>query len=475
MSERVFFAPSATECGYAFQVADDAGAVVDVVRTAGGTGVQGAFVDVAAFVADGDAHVHAEVVAAGLGGDVQERAVAGFRQGFVEVQVQRGAAVEPVHQFFAVQQEFVERVDFFVFDDVEIGVVAFAADLVAVGFVPFGVFHAEVFGGNELSVELHAVVLAGGLVGFEYGFQTTLDEVDVIVVVADFDALRLGGSRHTVDTDGEELFVQRDEACIVNGQHSGGLIFFHQFAVGVLIFVDFGDFGGKVAPVLLQPVHVDGDDVDGTGCHAARAECIAEGSVFNGVAQTAAGSQGVGIVGKIDEEGIALRQLFRHCVGEHGVFAFAAISQHRSGHDGESQNGFGAFLIEPFEEEVLQLRHARPHRFAEIGEDEIAEHCVEIVLIVNGNIPEYALIAARGSGLVDAVHHLLHVVGDFFAVGFQIIVAIVFAGKVVEIGQKFHRRHRAGKLRADGKHQVDKRTAKRSQMLRCFGFAAEFA
>ena len=429
----------------------------------------------AAFVANGNAYVHAEVVAAGLRGDVQERAVARFGQGFVKVQVQRGATVEPVHQFFAVQQEFVERVDFFVFNDVEIGVVALAADFVAVGFVPFGVFHAEVFGRDKLGVELHAVVLAGGLVGFEYGFQTALDKVNVVVVVTDFDALRFGGFRHAVDADGEELFVQRDEACIVNGQHAGSLVFFHQFAVGVLVFVDFGHFGGKVAPVLFQPVHVDGDDVDGTGRHAARAECVAEGTVFNGVAQAAAGSQGVGIIGKIDEEGIAFCQLFRHFVGEHGVFAFAAIGQHRSGHDGESQNGFDALLIEPFEEEVLQLRHARPHRFAEIGEDEIAEHRIEIVLIVNGNIPKYALIAARGGGLVDAVHHLLHVVGDFFAVGFQIIVAVVFAGEVVEISQKFHRCHRAGKLRADGEHKIDKRAAKRSQMLRCFGFAAEFA
>ena len=37
-----------------------------------------------------------------------------MRQGFVEIQVQGGAAVEPVHEFFAVQQEFVERVGFFV-------------------------------------------------------------------------------------------------------------------------------------------------------------------------------------------------------------------------------------------------------------------------------------------------------------------------------------------------------------------------
>ena len=66
MSERVLFAPSATEGRHTLQIADHSCAVVDVVRTTGGTGVQGAFVDMAAFVADGDAHVHAEVVAAGL-------------------------------------------------------------------------------------------------------------------------------------------------------------------------------------------------------------------------------------------------------------------------------------------------------------------------------------------------------------------------------------------------------------------------
>ena len=59
----MFFTTTATEGGYALQVADNTGAVVDVMRTAGGTGVQGTFVDVAAFVADGDTHIHAEVVA----------------------------------------------------------------------------------------------------------------------------------------------------------------------------------------------------------------------------------------------------------------------------------------------------------------------------------------------------------------------------------------------------------------------------
>lgn len=55
------------------------------MAAAGRTGMQSAFVNVAAFVANGDAHVHAEVVAAGLRSNVQEGAVAGFGQGFVEV------------------------------------------------------------------------------------------------------------------------------------------------------------------------------------------------------------------------------------------------------------------------------------------------------------------------------------------------------------------------------------------------------
>ena len=55
--------------------------------------MQGAFIDMAAFVADGDAHVHTEVVAAGLRGDVQQRAVVGFRQDFVEIQVQRRGCI----------------------------------------------------------------------------------------------------------------------------------------------------------------------------------------------------------------------------------------------------------------------------------------------------------------------------------------------------------------------------------------------
>ena len=71
MPQRVLFAPAAAEGGNAFEITDDAGAVVDVVRAAAAARLQGAFVDVAAVVADGDAHVDAEVVAAGACGDIE--------------------------------------------------------------------------------------------------------------------------------------------------------------------------------------------------------------------------------------------------------------------------------------------------------------------------------------------------------------------------------------------------------------------
>ena len=124
-----------------------------------------------AFVADGDAHVDAEVVAAGVRRDVQQFAVAFPAQRFVEVQMQRRAAVQPVDEFASVQDEFVEGVGaVVVFDEVEVGVVAVARDLVAVAFVPAGVFHAEVFCRHEFGVVAHTVCGARTLVGVVDGF-----------------------------------------------------------------------------------------------------------------------------------------------------------------------------------------------------------------------------------------------------------------------------------------------------------------
>ena len=76
MPQCVLFAAGAAEGRHALEIADHAGAVIDIAAAAGAARFSGAFVDVAAFVADGDFHVHAEIIAAGAGGDVKQLAVA---------------------------------------------------------------------------------------------------------------------------------------------------------------------------------------------------------------------------------------------------------------------------------------------------------------------------------------------------------------------------------------------------------------
>ena len=145
-----------------------------------------------------------------------------------------------------------------------------------------------------------------------------------------------------------------------------------------------------------------------------------------------------------------------------------------NGNDREGEDGALALGVEPFEEVVLQCGDALPVRMREIREDEVAKHRFEVVLVVDGDVPEGALVAARGSRLVDGIDDVLQVVGDVFFVGAQVVVAVILAREVVEVGEEFDGGDRPGKLRADGEDEIDERTAEGSEMLRCAGFAAEF-
>ena len=102
----------------------------------------------------------------------------------------------------------------------------------------------------------------------------------------------------------------------------------------------------------------------------------------------------------------------------------------------------------------MQRGDALPVRAAEVREDEVAEHGVEVVLVVDGDVPEGALVAARGGGLVERIDDVLQVVGDVLFMRAQVVVAIVLAREVVKIGEKFDGGDRPGKLRADGENEV---------------------
>ncbi len=69
---------------------------------------------------------------------------------------------------------------------------------------------------------------------------------------------------------------------------------------------------------------------------------------------------------------------------------------------------------------------------------------------------------------------MLQVVFDLFAMGLQIIIAIIFTGKIIKIGQKLDRGHSAGKLTGHGEYKVNKAAAKGLQMFRSLRLAPQF-
>ena len=70
-----------------------------------------------------------------------------------QIHVQRRTASQVLDVFLAVQTEFVQDIGVRVFHDVKIAVVTVAVDFITVFLVPFGVFHAYVFGRNHFAIE----------------------------------------------------------------------------------------------------------------------------------------------------------------------------------------------------------------------------------------------------------------------------------------------------------------------------------
>jgi len=89
MPALMFGAARFTEGRYPLEVTDDTGAVIDVAAATGGAGLQRTFIDVLAAIAQGDADINTKVVTTGFSGEVQQSQIAGGRQFFFEVQMQR--------------------------------------------------------------------------------------------------------------------------------------------------------------------------------------------------------------------------------------------------------------------------------------------------------------------------------------------------------------------------------------------------
>ena len=123
-----------------------------------------------------------------------------------------------------------------------------------------------------------------------------------------------------------------------------------------------------------------------------------------------------------------------HSAGKFLIFALAFAGQHGHGDHREGQDAFSALVIEPVEEEILQFLQGFPLRLAVIRKHKFAEHAVEVELIVNRDIPEHTLVATGRRRLINGVHHMLQMVGNLLGMRGQILIAIILAGKVIEVG-----------------------------------------
>ncbi len=170
--------------------------------------------DVAAFVADGDFHVHAKIIAAGAGGDVKQRAIARFGLRFHPDSGAAPNAVEPFGELAPVQQKFIERVGFIVFHHIKNTNYSNRAPLYSRRLCPIGRFSRRDFLPAQIGVEAHAVLFWRRLCWLRKWFSDGLAEFDVFGVVAHFYAAGFGRFGHAVDADGEKLLVERDKAGI---------------------------------------------------------------------------------------------------------------------------------------------------------------------------------------------------------------------------------------------------------------------
>src|SRR5574344_1057421 len=134
-------------------VSNNSREIVHIATVAVGTGLQIAFVDVAAVVADGVWDVECEVVAPFSGGYTKNLAILNLTEMLGEIGVESRTAREVLDIFLTVKAKFVEKIERFVFNTIKVAVVAVARYLITVFTVPLGVFHANIFGRNHFAVE----------------------------------------------------------------------------------------------------------------------------------------------------------------------------------------------------------------------------------------------------------------------------------------------------------------------------------
>ena len=245
----------------------------------------------------------------------------------LKVEMKRAASVEVVGDLLPIHLDLVERCEALILHAVEVGVVAVALCGKSCLSVPFGILDAEVLRWDELGVEAYAVLLQGFLIlCLKYGEQLG-KKLFVSCLVVDVIPEIFCRLHNTVQSDGEELFVDVHVASCVSGEQSSFDIILIHHTGGYEIKVHISNhrlkgIEGKSCNVpmhdilLHEAVHVDGDNLCTSCDDAARAEGVTKGVVSKLVAKAAAGGKAVHAVTHIDKKAVSLAHLLCTVVAE---------------------------------------------------------------------------------------------------------------------------------------------------------------
>ena len=216
-----------------------------------------------------------------------------------------------------------------------------------------------------------------------------------------------------------------------------------------------------VHSLLDATVQVDGQHTLRTSRNTTGTQRVGEAVVRDLVPQAAARGKRVGVVAHVGEERVTLGIHLSREVAPLLVLGLAIlVGQQRHGLHGESQQRLGSLAVEPLHETLLQPGESLPVGLRTIGEVELAEDALEVILVIVSHIPEHSLVVAGTRGLVERIHNLLEVVRDDLVDGtllqthvsllvgtLVVVLAILLADEIVHVHQELRRSAGTGEHR----------------------------
>ena len=153
---------------------------------------------------------------------------------------------------------------------------------------------------------------------------------------------------------------------------------------------------------------------------------------------------------------------------------------HIRGFNREGQDVLKAFFVEPPHKEFLKFFCGFPAWSVTIGEYEVVEDRVEVIVVKISDVPEDRLIAPRPSRLIDCVNNLREIMFKTLAQRYlmiaksfnytvqvvNIVLTVILAGEMVEVAKKLWSSCCSCKLTCHQEDKIDERAAEGIKMLR---------